>query len=700
MRLFFILILSIPLTNLLSQTTIFVNQNASGGIQNGSDWANAFTDLQQALNLAAEGDAIWVAKGTYYPTDDNDRTISFVLKQGVKMLGGFLGNEQTESLRDFVLNETILSGNIGQPDGSDNSSHVLRGEGLDSTTVLDGFVVRHGNADSPGEYGYGGGLLLSPSQSVYNTCPIVQNCRFEHNYAFQGGAISADRIDDGYYYVNPIIRNCQFFYNRASGDGGGISKTGPALSDRPFIIENCIFEKNSSFAGFGGGIHISDMYYDAVFKTCSFSKDSAKFGIGGAVFFETRINASDGSNLIFEACTFSENISIDGGGVMVYANPVSGVSGTSFKGRFSDCVFTKNVSTNGSGGAYYLFGFDKIYMTVDAFDCKFIGNRAYESTIAHIQGSSQGNVKIHIRGCEYYDNRRLGNPTDNAFPILCGLGGSGGELNAVIENCLFSGNGGGISTVRSGNPGKMNTLITNCTFYNNTGIIINKSVFLNFDWINNYVITTVRNSVIWEPAANLWSMFGDNNATVNFLNGYAVDHNLLSLDSFQASPFGPHNILHKEPLFVDAANRDFRLLPCSPGVNAGENIVVDTLGLAYDLDGKPRKTFGTVDMGAYEAQDSCFVSSSHEPLEPDWEAVVWPNPVAVGEKLVVDFFGHWPSEARWQIWDSQGRVVSAGEMPLNGLDKRWLPAPNRAGVYLLKVWDGQRAIVKKVEVLP
>ena len=95
-----------------AQTTWFVQQTATG-TNAGTSWSNAFTDLQTALATANNGDAIWVAKGTYTPTSSNDKTISFRMKNGVKIYGGFLGSETTLSARNWIQNATILSGNIG-----------------------------------------------------------------------------------------------------------------------------------------------------------------------------------------------------------------------------------------------------------------------------------------------------------------------------------------------------------------------------------------------------------------------------------------------------------------------------------------------------------------------------------------------------------------------------------------------------------
>lgn len=62
---------------------------------------------------------------------------------------------------------------------------------------------------------------------------------------------------------------------------------------------------------------------------------------------------------------------------------------------------------------------------------------------------------------------------------------------------------------------------------------------------------------------------------------------------------GPGMIEGVDPMFVDPASGDFRLQPCSPLVNAGDNALVSPDNTT-DLAGKPRIAGGRVDMGAYE----------------------------------------------------------------------------------------------------
>src|SRR5947208_1339464 len=98
--------------SLPSATVWHVNAAATGG-DTGQSWSNAFTDLQSALSAAHSGDQIWVAEGTYKPTGATDRSVSFALRAGVAVYGGFSGAEAQLSQRNWGQHVTTLSGDIG-----------------------------------------------------------------------------------------------------------------------------------------------------------------------------------------------------------------------------------------------------------------------------------------------------------------------------------------------------------------------------------------------------------------------------------------------------------------------------------------------------------------------------------------------------------------------------------------------------------
>ena len=73
MRLFGIVVLtalvvSIGFPAILTGAVIYVRQEAQSG-GDGRSWQTAYNDIQSALDLAVEGEEIWVATGIYYPTD-------------------------------------------------------------------------------------------------------------------------------------------------------------------------------------------------------------------------------------------------------------------------------------------------------------------------------------------------------------------------------------------------------------------------------------------------------------------------------------------------------------------------------------------------------------------------------------------------------------------------------------------------------
>lgn len=167
----------------------FVKADAVGA-NNGTSWLNAYTSLQSALVVAKSGDEIWVARGTYTPATPatpSPRGVSFTMESGVRVLGGFFGNESQASQRNPRVNVTILSGDINGDDTpnfgnrADNSLNVVRAVDVLSTGVLDGFTIRGGAADS-GANIQGGGLRVTRG------APLISNCVFRDNSALSSGA--------------------------------------------------------------------------------------------------------------------------------------------------------------------------------------------------------------------------------------------------------------------------------------------------------------------------------------------------------------------------------------------------------------------------------------------------------------------------------------------------------------------------------
>ncbi len=167
----------------LIAAVIYVKADA-GGANDGSSWLDAYNDLQAALAAAEAGDSVWVAAGTYKPTAGTDRTATFLMENGVALVGGFAGVETSVSERVMRFHRAILSGEIGLPDKKDNIYHVLSALDVDSTAVVDGFVVTGGYASGAAPHDVGGGL------TVVSGNPTVRNMWFDENAATRGGGAS------------------------------------------------------------------------------------------------------------------------------------------------------------------------------------------------------------------------------------------------------------------------------------------------------------------------------------------------------------------------------------------------------------------------------------------------------------------------------------------------------------------------------
>ncbi len=241
-------------------TRLYVRAGATGA-NTGLSWADAFTDLQSALNPTCGNSltAIWVAVGMYKPTgtptaSTTARSISFAMKNGVTILGGFAGTGGSPDVRTPL--SSTLSGNISSTAlTSDNSYHVIENpSGLTSTAILDGFVITGGNADG-GSSGYtSGGGIYNRANNGQVCSPTIRNCLFMDNYGGSGGAIANVGSTSG--SSSPTVINCGFQNNSAGAYGGAVYNnriTGG--SSRPVFI-NCSFLGN--YTGGGGAAVFND----------------------------------------------------------------------------------------------------------------------------------------------------------------------------------------------------------------------------------------------------------------------------------------------------------------------------------------------------------------------------------------------------------------------------------------------------------
>lgn len=304
---------------------VYVNENTPND-NDGSDWDNAFSSLQRALEQTARcpiATEVWVAAGTYRPDNSHfhtsgDRSASFVLQNGLTIYGGFAGGETLLSERDPKTNTSTLSGDIGTKGySSDNSYHVVfnKNNDINASAILDGFSIAHGNANGLGDDETGGGIFSQGAS------PTVRNCHFLSNNAdFRGGGVysknssaafesctfsgnSSNTGGASFNSTNAMTKftSCSFIANTAGNSGGAFYNISALLCG----ITNCYFEGNTANDNGGAILNISSSP-DVI--NSAFLANSADEGAG--------ISNMAGSDPNIINCSFHANVASSTGGAI------------------------------------------------------------------------------------------------------------------------------------------------------------------------------------------------------------------------------------------------------------------------------------------------------------------------------------------------------------------------------------------------
>jgi hypothetical protein len=563
-----------------SNATIrYVDSSHVGGTQNGTSWATAYAGLQAGIDAAMSGDSVWVASGTY----QSPSFTGIVMKEGVKILGGFLNTHTDISQRNWTANLTTIK-------SSNYRAIINNGNNLTVATRLDGFRII-GNGNNNGSTS--GGMYNNQSSPTIANCtftqhlssegaaifnrdcsPVITNCIFTGNYANSssssnnlGGAVQN-------FSSSPTISSCTFTSNISTGYGGAIYNINASSP----LISYCTFTSNNCPKG--GAIYSSGTANTVSIDHCTFTTNSGGQITGAAIYTEstTQINISNcafsghantaivnGANCNVDSCTFSSNTGLYSGGIYNYASLSA-----------SNSSFDSNTGTTTDGGAI------KNLSSMSLNRCVFTNN------IAGAGGGVATSGNATIKNCSFRGNR--------SGSITYGGGHGGGiyiSAPCTLVNCLFSGNfaSNGSALYNSGTSVKM----INCTVANNRSPY---DTYANFPGSNiyNWGFSTlqVSNSIIYGNQSGI-----SNESMASFSATYSLVQGIIPTAS-------SHNVLG-DPQFVIApgfltapfTNGDYRIQAASTCRNKGYNDSIPANTLT-DLAGYARIVGDTVDMGAFE----------------------------------------------------------------------------------------------------
>ncbi len=327
----FTLLVLLVATGASAQEIRYVSK--SGTYSNdGRSWSTAKANIQDAINDLVDNGLtgeVWVAKGTYTPTESTEATggstlyMSFKIPAGISVYGGFAGTEtakdqrvktSSKSVGDLYVNQTVLSGDLSsaaefvwnttkeqwETSFYGNCYHVVyfatngfdasgrakpNGGGSSRSALLEGCIVEHGNAFNSEITGrphnaYGGGVYM-----VEGSC--LSNCLVRQCVAYRdGGGIY---MDGGGYVEHTTVTDCQTLgIGTTYGYGGGVCMEGPAkygTSSTPMVfrrsgVMGCV-------ARMGGGLAIvvndttGNNKYQTACAACVVANNTATTEAGG-----------------------------------------------------------------------------------------------------------------------------------------------------------------------------------------------------------------------------------------------------------------------------------------------------------------------------------------------------------------------------------------------------------------------------------
>ncbi|GAA0871790.1 hypothetical protein GCM10009117_09360 [Gangjinia marincola] len=450
----------------------------------------------------------------------------------------------------ITVNDFISQNNVMLGTGNDNLSYegeliisnakFLNNTGLSSNQLG---VFGIGNMDMSnclfsGQESTSGSSVSAGVEAAGDI--MIDNTKFLNNNIGDSFATSGVSVIDG----SLTLTNCQFKNNIATGSFSHTIEISSTIPNTPSIIENCTFENNSVDSGFSAVVALRTGA-QPIISNSTFMNNTGS--IGGSLILAYQFGDND--------ITFSNNAVLNN---TVAGAIIEGPRNSSGTIQVENNLFDSNV------GRTLLIEDNPL----------FIGSgNVYRGSVTN---DFDAVSTVRLRN-EYYE----GNSDESAFIRL-------EDGICDMENILM------ISRASNANHRLIDSRtdaqlrIDNSTF--SASDFSNTNVRIDFDGNLN---SRFRNSVIWSGNDLTDSGFTGDISNVNVRRSLVKGEDLPGAGNLNGT------IADNAPDFINPVQNDFRMLRCSPTINAGFNDYVDE---TQDLNGNPRIFQSTVDMGAYELQ--------------------------------------------------------------------------------------------------
>jgi hypothetical protein len=305
-------------------TTYYVNINNPTPAFPYTSWSSASTNIQNAINVTANGDEVLVDDGIYY--------------------GGI-------NTADAITIQSVDGSGATWINGNDSASCVNLADGC----ALTGFTLTNGYAYKGGGIYCGGSDFISGCLITSNTAwgnfaggvfgGTVSNCTVLNNYCVNNGANGG-----GAAYSSLI--NCTIVGNVCTFGGGAYFCT----------LTNCVVRNNVALSG--GGADNCTLYNCAVSNNVAMLTAAASSGtqiLGGGLYFCTANNCLISFNRVVNQ--YGDTRVVEGGGAaystlnnclvfMNTANQYFGGGGGTYQGTLNNCTVVDNSTYATAGGTY------------------------------------------------------------------------------------------------------------------------------------------------------------------------------------------------------------------------------------------------------------------------------------------------------------------------------------------------------------